>query len=339
MDLLNGDPVCVLKGDEFMPIEGKPFKVQINEFFQKQGGKADSPFGVVILDMKGIKNDISHGIGRLKSASFAAIKDVLEKGVVINPMAQYHTNGKKNPTGMIAAPIQIGDEKFVCVVEVIANTEIQRLYVHEVTLTKNLQRAVADSTAVHRDDAPVTQPKGEITNVLHNYLINQHKEEENNKEIKTESRLMKNKKQIVRLTESDLHKIIKEAINEYKNKDTKRFNTDPNNRYGGDESLDKMDKRMALRKNDGSYHYINQDVAQRLVDNGRYNQMFDEPEDIEDIEDFWPEHNDNERWVKDHYPYTDLRHVSYLPTQGGEGVRGANPLDESIRRAIRRLLR
>ena len=213
MDLLNGQPVSVLSGNEFMPIEGKSFKQQVDEYFESQGRVAHSPFGDVILDMKGIKNDISHGIGRLKSSSFAAVKNVLERGVVINPMAQYHTNGKKNPTGMIAAPIQIGDEKYVCVVEVIANTQIQRLYVHEVTLTKNLQRVVADTTAVHGDVDPVTQPKGEIAKVLQNYLINKQKEDstEKNQNIKTESRNMSRKNKI-RLTESQLHKLIKECV-------------------------------------------------------------------------------------------------------------------------------
>ena len=40
---------------------------------------------------------------------------------------------------MIAAPIQIGEEKYVYVVEVIANLEQRRLYVHESFLTKKLQ--------------------------------------------------------------------------------------------------------------------------------------------------------------------------------------------------------
>ena len=38
-----------------------------------------SPWGEVLLDMKGIQSDKAHGLGRIKSASFAAIKDVLEK--------------------------------------------------------------------------------------------------------------------------------------------------------------------------------------------------------------------------------------------------------------------
>lgn len=171
MDLLNDDPVCVLTGDEFLPIEGKGFKTQVDDYFQKIGREVATPFGIVTLDMKGIKNDIHHGVGRLKAAAFAAVKDVLEKGVIINPLRQYHTGGKNNPTGMIAAPIQIGDDKYVCVVEIISNPKIKRLYVHEVTLTKNLQRDVADTTAVHEDENPVTQPKGEVAKILHNYLI------------------------------------------------------------------------------------------------------------------------------------------------------------------------
>ena len=208
MDLLNSNPVVNLSGDEFLPIEGKTFIQQVQEFFAAQGGKANSPFGTVLLDKKGIKNDLGHGIGRLKAASFAAVKDVLEKGVVINPMGQYHTNNKKNPTGMIAAPITIGGEKYVCVVEVIANRQVTRLYVHEVTLTKNLQGDVADSNAVPEDNSLVTQPQGEIAKVLRNYVNTKNNGENNTK---TENRHM-NKKQI-RLTESDLKQIVKESVN------------------------------------------------------------------------------------------------------------------------------
>lgn len=209
MDLLNSEPVVSLSGDEFLPIEGKTFIQQVQEFFAAQGGKANSPFGTVLLDKKGIKNDLGHGIGRLKAASFAAVKDVLEKGVVINPIGQYHTNNKKNPTGMIAAPITIGNEKYVCVVEVIANRQVTRLYVHEVTLTKTLQGDVADSNAVPGDNNLVTQPQGEIAKILRNYVNTKNNDENNSK---TENRIHMNKK-FIRLTESDLHKIVKESVN------------------------------------------------------------------------------------------------------------------------------
>lgn len=92
------NPVCILTGEEFLPKPGMTFAKQILEFFQSQGGLAHSPWGEVLLEMKGIQSDKSHGIGRIKAASFAAIKDVLEKGSVILPLDYYATNGKKQMT-------------------------------------------------------------------------------------------------------------------------------------------------------------------------------------------------------------------------------------------------
>ena len=84
MDL--NKPVTVLTGDEFLPKEGVTFAQQILDYFVSQGGVAMSPWGEVLLDKKGIQSDKSHGVGRIKAASFAAIKDVLEKGEVILPL-------------------------------------------------------------------------------------------------------------------------------------------------------------------------------------------------------------------------------------------------------------
>lgn len=252
MDLLNSEPVVSLSGDEFLPIEGKTFIQQVQEFFAAQGGKANSPFGTVLLDKKGIKNDLGHGIGRLKAASFAAVKDVLEKGVVINPIGQYHTNNKKNPTGMIAAPITIGDEKYVCVVEVIANRQVTRLYVHEVTLTKNLQGDVADSNAVPGDNSLVTQPQGEIAKVLRNYVNTKNNDENNSK---TENRHM-NKKQI-RLTESDLKQIVKESVSKILNE--AMFNGD----YISDEDYDARMAAYDETAMDDEYTPTKQDIQSR----------------------------------------------------------------------------
>ena len=73
------NPVCVLSGNEFLPVEGLTFAHQVLDFFNAQGGVAHSPWGEVLLDMKGIQSDKSHGVGRIKAASFAAIKDVIER--------------------------------------------------------------------------------------------------------------------------------------------------------------------------------------------------------------------------------------------------------------------
>jgi len=194
MDVLNGEPVIELSGDEFLPVEGKTFIQQVEEFFQKQGGVAHSAFGDVILDKKGIRNDFHHGMSLIKRASFAAVKDVLECGIIILQLDYYHTNNKKQMTGMIAAPIKISDERYVCVVEVIANTNKQRLYLHEAFLIKNLQEIVATSpvhdnniitsrqpqgenlfedaasNSVHGSETTSPHPQGEIAKVLQNYV-------------------------------------------------------------------------------------------------------------------------------------------------------------------------
>ena len=83
IDLSIDRPVAFLTGNEFLPVEGVPFAKQILDFFNVQGGVAHSPFGDVLLDMKGIQSDKAHGIGRIKAASFAAIKNVLGNEMIL----------------------------------------------------------------------------------------------------------------------------------------------------------------------------------------------------------------------------------------------------------------
>lgn len=170
MDFLNSKPIIELSGEEFLPIEGKTFVQQVEEFFQKQGGVAHSAFGDVILDKKGIRNDFHLGMSPIKRSSFAAIKDVLESGVIVLPLDFYNTNTKKQLTGMIAAPIKISYERYVCIVEVIANANKQRLYLHEAFLIKNLQEIVATSPVHDNNKITSRQPQGEIAKVLQNYV-------------------------------------------------------------------------------------------------------------------------------------------------------------------------
>ena len=163
------NPVTVLTGDEFLPKDGISFAQQILDFFISQGGIAKSPWGDVLLDMKGIQSDKSHGVGRIKAASFAAIKDVLEKGTVILPLDYYATNGKKQMTGMMAAPIWIGSDSFICVVVVIFNLKEKRLYLHETFLTEKIPE-IAASSLVRGSSAASPQSQGSIAKILQRFL-------------------------------------------------------------------------------------------------------------------------------------------------------------------------
>lgn len=249
MDLLFGEPVTKLSGNEFLQKNGYTFAQQVEEYFKQQGGMANSPFGEVILDKKGIQSSKQHGMSRIKASAFAAVKDVLEKGKVILDLDYYGTNNKSQRTGMIAAPIQIGNEKYVCVVEVIDNLKEQKLYVHEAFVGKTLQRAVASSLA-HGSTTTSPNPNGEIAKVLQNHLNtysdltfltnngtfsalrDRNRAEQNkdngwgnatqaeinwwknknigeNKQYKTNSNM---NKKLIRLTESDLKQIVKESV-------------------------------------------------------------------------------------------------------------------------------
>ena len=163
------NPVTTLTGNEFLPEPGITFAQQILNYFQSLGGKALSPWGEVMLDMKGIQSDKSHGIGRIKAASFAAIKDVLEKGIVVLPLDYYATGGKKQMTGMMAAPILIGTDSFICVVVVIYNLIEKRLYLHETFLTEKIPE-IAASSLVRVSDTESPQSRGSIAKVLSNFL-------------------------------------------------------------------------------------------------------------------------------------------------------------------------
>ena len=168
-DILHSEPVCTLTGNEFLPQQGITFADQVLNFFNSQGGSAQSPWGEVLLDKKGIQSDKSHGIGRIKAASFAAIKDVIEKGEIILPLDYYVTGGKRQMTGMIAAPIKIGSDSFICVVVVIFNLIEKRLYLHETFLTEKIPE-IAASSLVRGSNTASPQSQGSIAKVLSKFF-------------------------------------------------------------------------------------------------------------------------------------------------------------------------
>jgi hypothetical protein len=164
--LLNGSPVCILNGHEFEKSDEKSLLQQLSDYFNEIGNVVNTAFGEVIVDRKAIKTDIHHGMSRVKAITFAAVKPTLERGIVLLPLEHYNTHNKKQKTGMIAAPVQICNEKYICVVVVIENLTTDRLYVHEAFITKKLLDDVAVTNAVHGAETPVTQHQGEVAKIL-----------------------------------------------------------------------------------------------------------------------------------------------------------------------------
>ena len=134
--LLENPAVCTLSGNEFAPIEGVNLTDRVVEYYKGFGGIALSPIlGEVILNKKGIDDSIGHGVGRNKAIAFAAVKDVIEKGILID----YDINHKDRgyDSAVISAPIEIKKERHICSV-VITRMKDNRFYLHEVIEQKKL---------------------------------------------------------------------------------------------------------------------------------------------------------------------------------------------------------
>ncbi len=152
---MNGKAVSSLSGDEFAPTGKNDLVDRVAAFFASEyGGKAESPeLGTVILDRRGVKDSLSHGMGRSKAAAYAAVHDVIEHGKVFDTRENW--KGRGADTFVIAAPVVIGGRDYVCEVVVERNRESgrQAFYLHEVNVKEKIAGAIKTST---REAAPAT---------------------------------------------------------------------------------------------------------------------------------------------------------------------------------------
>ena len=135
--LLKAPVVSSLSGNEFSVVKGKTLTEQVAEYFDTVGGKVKSPFfGDVILDKKGADDSLAHGMGRLKAIAYAAVKDVIECGVLID----YDINHKERGYNsfIVVAPISIAKKRFVCCVVIRRNLLENKFYLHEVIKKEEL---------------------------------------------------------------------------------------------------------------------------------------------------------------------------------------------------------
>lgn len=133
--LLTSKVVSVLTGNEFKKVEGKTLTEQVAEYFDAIGGVVHSPiFGDVVLDKGGADDSFAHGVGRLKATAYASVKDVIEKGILINSDLDHKERGYNSH--LIAAPITIAKDRYICLVVIKQNTKECRFYLHEVIIQK-----------------------------------------------------------------------------------------------------------------------------------------------------------------------------------------------------------
>lgn len=131
----NMESVAQISGNEFAKGE-TDLITQVSRFFTSMDNVAYNPqLGSVILDRNGVKDDIGHGIGRMKAASFAAVPDVLARGYVVDYQKDW--KGRGYDTAVVAAPIKIGDREYLMGIVLTRQKAENRFYVHEVMTTEN----------------------------------------------------------------------------------------------------------------------------------------------------------------------------------------------------------
>ena len=157
--LLYGESVAKLSGNEFAK-DGTPLTTKVAQFYKDKFGGAVTREGLgeVILDERSVKDSMSHGIGRTKSAAFAAVPDIIKDGVVVDTQTNWKDRGYDSAT--IAAPVSIGGKDYIGMVVVKRSKEFNRFYLHEVFLKESLLNGDFQT------GLNTGKPSGDIANVI-----------------------------------------------------------------------------------------------------------------------------------------------------------------------------
>ena len=136
--LLSEEWVAELTGNEFQK-DGTPLTEKVTKFYlENYNGQVERKgFGIVILDRASVKASLAHGIGRAKSAAFAAVPDIIKNGKIVDHQTNWKGRGKD--TYVVAAPVKIGKEGYTGIVVVTQSKVKNNFYLHEVVLQKNLR--------------------------------------------------------------------------------------------------------------------------------------------------------------------------------------------------------
>ena len=139
---LEGPPVATLTGHEFEGLKGiRAIRDAVDESFVRVCHVARHPsIGEVKLTRSGINDSLRHGFGRMKLAAFAAIPEIIGRGMVVQHSPDW--KGRGYESFVVAAPVSIGGES--CCAFVIINSTANdgyRFYLHEVGRVSEMKTA------------------------------------------------------------------------------------------------------------------------------------------------------------------------------------------------------
>ena len=124
-------PVAEITGKEFAKNAEKNLVQQVGDYFRTLGNKVfRRGLGEVVLDERGVKDSMAHGIGRRKAAAFAAVPQVIAQGRQID--TQQNWKGRGYDTLVFAAPVKVGNDTNYIAAVVTKLHDSNRYYLHEV---------------------------------------------------------------------------------------------------------------------------------------------------------------------------------------------------------------
>lgn len=129
-DCIQRAPIAALNGDEFST-KGSLIQAVFDFFSEQYGGKVENPLlGEVVLSRAAVKSSVGHGIGRKKAMAFKLVPEVIRRGKIFD--FQTNWKGRGYNSYVLAAPIDIQGEKYICEVIVSDYGTHKRYYSHEV---------------------------------------------------------------------------------------------------------------------------------------------------------------------------------------------------------------
>lgn len=151
-------PVAEITGKEFAKNTEKNLVQQVGDYFRTLGNKVfRRGLGEVVLDERGVKDSMAHGIGRRKAAAFAAVPQVIAQGRQID--TQQNWKGRGYDTLVFAAPVKVGSDTNYIAAVVTKSTENNRYYLHEVVdQNGNIIYQKKDAASAIKTDSVTGEP-------------------------------------------------------------------------------------------------------------------------------------------------------------------------------------
>ena len=176
---LNGAPIAKLNSAD-APMGGyKEVQKWAADIFASQGGIAHrSEVGEITLDERAAKSSMAHGgANKYKKIAFVAVKDVIEKGVLV-----LKSEYRGEESFYFSAPIMIDGNINIETVLVRRDANTKRMYLHSVTTIGSLlNQRVSSADQENLVERSGSTNAGDITTVLQkliNFNIDQANEDE-----------------------------------------------------------------------------------------------------------------------------------------------------------------